>query len=224
MKKEIELKYRLDSKLDLQLFEYLLDPYRTGEKQTLRQENYYFDTKMLSLKKQGISLRLRQEDDKFWLCAKQSLKGKKHGHNLSVRLEYQRPLSTDTATLIKQKKISAVDVFRKLNASSAEDQATRDTILDHMEHNFEGIIHMIGSFKNHRTIVPVSLLNHHLEIELDHSIYPGSVEVFEVEVEFSSVALAENMRGTLEALFRAGRIKTYASCSKSSRLYKIRFG
>lgn len=224
MKKEIELKYRLISQLDLELFMHFVKPLQRGEKTFYRQENCYFDDSALSLKKSGISFRLRQENNDYFLCAKQSLKGKKQKHNLSVRLEFEGKLDHEIALLVKDHFVSPLEAFSHLPTDSDEAYTTKKILLQHMEKTRKTAPYVIGSFINHRTIVPIILLDRPLNLEFDHSTYPHSIEIFEVEVEFSSVKEVVALRPALEELFKKANIKTYASSSKSSRLYKILFG
>jgi uncharacterized protein YjbK len=224
MKKEIELKYRLLSKLDLELFLNFVQPLKIGNTTRVRQENSYFDDQNLRLKKNGISLRLRQQNDDYFLCAKQSLKDKKQKHNLSVRLEYEMAISKDVALLVKEHYVSPLEAFLHLPAATEQDELTKKTLYRHMNKVAKTGLYMIGSFVNHRIIVPISLLGQTIYLELDHSTYPQSIEIFEIEVEFSSVKDVLALRPALEELFHKAQVKTYHSSSKSSRLYKIMFG
>lgn len=223
MKKEIELKYRLASKLDLELFMHFVKPLTIGAITHLRQENSYFDDDNLHLRKSGISLRLRQENGEYFLCAKQSLKGKRTKHNLSVRLEYEAKIDKNIAGLIKDHLLSPLEAFRHLSATTESDEATKKTLYRHMEKASGPGVYLVGSFVNQRTIVPVTMNEHTILLELDHSVYPHGIEVFEVEVEFSSEKEVFKHRDALEALFARANIKTYQSSSKSSRLFKILF-
>lgn len=224
MKKEIELKYRLASKDDFVLFNQFLDAYAAGPKAALRQENYYFDTPSLSLKHSGISLRLRRQNNENLICGKQSVSQKKPGKHLSVRLEYEGPVDTAIAALIHDGYLSPMDVFSSLQAKTADELATQKTLYRHMKKAAKTGLQMIGSFVNMRTAIPVDLLGQRILMELDQSTYPKSIEIFEVEVEFTSVKQVMALRPAIENLFRAAHVKTYRSSSKSSRLYRILFG
>lgn len=223
MKKEIELKYRLASKLDLELFMHFVKPLTVGPITHLRQENSYFDDKNIHLRKNGISLRLRQENSEYFLCAKQSLKGKRTKHNLSIRLEYEARIDKNIADLIKDHLLSPLEAFRHLSVTTESDEATKKTLWRHMEKASGPGVYLVGSFVNQRTMMPVSLNGQTIVLEFDHSVYPHSMEIFEVEVEFSSEKEVLKHRDALEALFARANIKTYRSSSKSSRLFKILF-
>lgn len=222
MKKEIELKYGLVSKDDFSLFECFLEQYRCAKKYTLHQHNMYFDTPSLSLKKNDISLRLRKQNGQFLLSAKQSL-GKKAKH-LSVRLEYEAPIESHIGLLIAEEKLSAIDAFSFLKVVSADDFLTKKTLYLHMKKASKTGLQIIGSFTNKRVSIPIELLNHQIEMELDHSIYPKDQEFYEVEVEFISETQANFLRPAIKALFRQAGLKTHRVSSKSSRLYKILYG
>jgi uncharacterized protein YjbK len=221
MKKEIELKYRLKSKNDFDLFAHFLKPYSSGRKHIYRQENFYFDTPTLNLKRNGISLRLRKQNDEYLLCAKQSLGPKKLKKNLSVRLEYEGIINAAIAHLCRQDFLSPIDVFSTLPSKTKEEHITKKTLHTQMKKAATLGLQMIGSFVNERTVFPIHLMGQALDLDFDHSIYPKSIEVFEIEVEFPSEKHAVLIRPALEMLFHAAQIKTYQSSSKSSRLYKI---
>jgi uncharacterized protein YjbK len=221
MKREIELKYRLASKADFDFFQAFLEPLLIEAKETFVQENYFFDTNMLSLKRNGISLRLRKERQQYFICAKQSLKKKKKKDNLSVRLEYESSIDDRIALLLKENLASAIDAFSVLSAKNNEEKITKKTLLKNMQSFAESGVGIVGSFRNERTLLPIVIDRSRLIIECDHSYYPKGIEVFEVEVEFPSLEDAQKKRPLLEMLFQKAHLRTYRSSSKSSRLYRI---
>ncbi len=224
MKKEIELKYLLESQRDFDHFKRFLVPYLSGEVASYQQENMYFDTPLLHLRHKGISLRLRKENDIYWLSAKQSLK-KTHMDNLSVRLEYEGVLEQAVAKLLKNELLSPIDTFAIFAAGkTADDRATKMTLHRQMTKAAKLGLQMIGSFRNLRTKLPITLGGQTIELEFDHSVYSKSVEIYEIEVEFSSEKQANSLRKPLEALFSAANVVTHHSSSKSSRLYKLLYG
>src|SRR5271170_415844 len=158
MKKEIELKYRLASKLDLELLVHFVKPLQAGEMRFLRQENCYFDDAEQSLKMHGISLRLRQENDHYFLCAKQSLKGKKQRQHLSVRLEFEAKFEERLARLVKDHYVSPLEAFIHLPCKTDTEEITQKTLWRHMNKVAKTGLYMIGSFVNHRIILPIELL------------------------------------------------------------------
>ncbi len=224
MKKEIELKYRLASKADFDHFFQFLRPLSAGKVSILRQDNSYFDTPTLRFKRNGISLRLRKEKHQYFMCSKQSLADKSVSSNLSVRLEYEAPVSEDIAKLLKEELLSPVEAFFHLPTTCPSEIKTKNSLYNKMNESANTGLQIIGSFKNMRTVLPVYIDNTSIMIEFDHSTYPNNVEIFEVEVEFASEKEVLRLRPTLEGLFRQAHIKTYRSSSKSSRLYRILFG
>lgn len=220
MKKEIELKYLLSSKEDLVRLQGALLPYMKDKPSLLVQENYYFDTSKLTLKKDGISLRLRKENNDFLLCAKQSLRKKRQKSHLSVRLEFEGLVSKEAGELMIEQYLSPLEAYKLLPAVG-EALDTRKLLYGHMKKALDLGVQLLGSFINHRTAVPIEILGHKITLELDHSFYPKGIEIFEVEVEFISAEQAELLRPLIEDLFRQVPIKTSKSISKSSRLYRI---
>lgn len=223
MKKEIELKYCFSTKDDFLLFKRFLERYRIDKKNVLMQENFYFDSPELDLRRNGISLRLRKQNHEFFLSAKQSTK-KRSEKFLSVRLEYESCLDKRIAALICEENLSPIEAFAFLPASSPDENLTKKTLYRRMKKSIKTGLQIIGTFKNTRTTVPILLLGEQLVLELDHSLYPKNIEIYETEIEFSSVKEALSLRPAVESLFRAAGIRTHKSCSKSSRLFKILFG
>ncbi len=223
MQKEIELKYRLASKIDFDQFFNFLRPLSFGKIITLKQENSYFDTPTLRLKKNGISLRLRRENQGYFLCGKQSI-DKSSSSNLSIRLEYEASINDDIARLLRAQLLSPMDAFFHLPSKTPQENATKNQLHKNMSLCANSGLQIIGSFHNTRTVLPLFVDNTILPLEFDHSIYPENIEIFEVEVEFASEKEVMRLRPTLEGLFRQAHIKTYRSSSKSSRLYRILFG
>lgn len=223
MKKEIELKYCLAAKTDFDHFLQFACSLSLKKSRSLKQVNFYFDTPGLNLKKNGLSLRLRQQDQCYFLCAKQSF-ADKNTANLSVRLEYEAVINNNIAELLKNELLSPIDVFGFLNTQSVNDEKTKKTIYGNMIDKAKTGLQLIGSFSNMRTMVEITIGQEVLILEFDHSFYPQNIEIFEIEVEFSSEKQAARAKPLLEALFRQAGIKTYRSSSKSSRLYKILFG
>lgn len=222
MRKEIELKYQLASKDDLNRLEGALLPYRKGEIESLVQENYYFDTSGMSLRREGISFRLRKENQAFSLTAKQSLSKKSTQDNLSIRLEFEGPVSPKAGQLMIDQYLSPLEAFLLLPAEG-EALKTKELLLGHIKKAAKFGLDILGSFVNHRSATPIEILGHEITLELDHSFYPKGIEIFEVEVEFVSEKQAKLLRPLIEDLFDNVPIKTQQSISKSSRLYHIIF-
>lgn len=222
MKTEIELKYRLSSKDDFELFRLFLEPYVVGIEVYL-QKNVYFDTTTLNLRKHGVSLRLRKQNDTYLLCAKSSLGAKKHKENLSIRYEFESEIAHEIAKLLEEQLLSPVDVFGELHVQNVEEKKTRNLLHQFMKEKADVGLQIIGSFKNQRTHVMVNIDGNKINFEFDYSIYPNLEEIFEIEIEFASQDEARRLRPMIEDLFKKARLKTYKSCSKSTRLYRSLF-
>lgn len=223
MKKEIELKYCLSSKEDFVSLMHFLEHVRREKSHTYHQENSYFDSPNLILRREGISLRLRKQNGDFILSAKQSLPKKKSSKNLSVRLEYEGMIEKHIAALLCNNNLSPVDAFAFLKTTNEDELATKKILYRRMKKAAHAGLQIIGSFKNTRISIPIVLAGEDIVLEFDHSFYPKGIEIFEVEVEFSSIKQATALRPAMDALFRMAGIKTHRSSSKSSRLYKILF-
>jgi uncharacterized protein YjbK len=225
MKKEIEVKYLLSSKSDMEWLSHFLEPYASSKKKYYFQENFYFDTPALSLRHKGISLRLRKQNDQILLCAKQSLAPKKSKkEHLSVRLEYEAFIEPHVAELMTQELVSPIEVFATLPANTEDEKLTQKTLYRRMKKTAKTGLQIIGSFVNNRTLMPVVILDENIDVEFDHAQYPKGVEIFEIEVEFESEQQAKTISPALESIFKKAQIKTKQSCSKSSRLYKLLYG
>ncbi len=224
MKKEIELKYQLANKDDFYIFESFVEQYRCDKKRQLLQKNTYFDTPALELRRAGISLRLREQNNEYILSAKQSLRDKRMLKHLSVRLEYESKLDRNMASYIIDDHLSPLDAFLYLRSSSSMLEDTKRILYSHMKKAISTGLQIVGSFTNMRTNIPILIGGHKLHLELDHSRYPTDIEIYEVEVEFSGLRQVASLQPAIERLFRLAGVRTHRSSSKSSRLYRILFG
>lgn len=224
MKKEIELKYLLANKDDFFLFERFLERHRCDQKHILLQENTYFDTPALELRRAGISLRLRRQNTDFLLSAKCSLGTKRQTKNLSIRLEFEGRLDKRIAALIWEDHLSPLDAFLFLRTRAPDEAATKKRLYTQMKKIASTGVQAIGSFTNIRTNIPIMIAGQKIILELDHSRYPRGIHVYEVEIEFEGEPHVTALRPAIEGLFRSAGLRTARSSSKSSRLYKILFG
>lgn len=223
MKKEIELKYLLASRSDFELFFEFIKPYANDAIEVFLQENYYFDTPNLDLKKSRLSLRLRRQNNDFVMSGKTSLVRKDMKHHLSVRLEYEGAVEPEIADLLIKNQASPIDAFGFLPVKTKEDMESQRSLLKLLRKASKTGLQMIGSFVNERTVVPFPLFGQTVYFEFDHSRFPKGNDSYEVELEFASEKDAATMHPMIDTLFYRAGIKTKTASSKSSRLYKILF-
>lgn len=133
----------------------------------VEQENYYFDTLDLKLEKKGITLRIRQEDDRWLLCLK--MKNTQNSQSTYVSsLEFESQVSHEIFNKCKNKPSSIITWLPKEGTS-------------HL-HGIANDLKLLGSIKNTRYSLQLFKdLNH--SFELDHSLFPHGLEAFELEVE-----------------------------------------
>jgi uncharacterized protein YjbK len=133
----------------------------------VQQENYYFDTLDLKLEKKGITLRIRQEDDRWLLCLK--MKNTQNSQSTHVSsLEFESQVSLEIFNICKRKPSSIITWLPKDGASHLIDM-TND-------------LKLLGSIKNIRYSLQLFKDLNHI-FELDHSLFPHGREAFELEIE-----------------------------------------
>jgi len=214
MKQEIELKYQIAHLADFNRLLATLKKQAAGSVDTVQQENIFFDTPALDLRKQHVSLRLRREDQTYYLCVKQSGLDT-NLDTLSVRQEFENQISQNTADLLLAQAISPLEILSKFGEPNLE------IILENFVNKN---LYIIGSFSNTRTRIPVIFDNHHVLIELDQTTYPDKNIIFEIEIEFGSKQEARRIQPFIENMLRELGLATNSSVPKSQRLYKILLG
>ncbi|SFS76820.1 CYTH domain-containing protein [Paenibacillus sp. 453mf] len=148
----------------------------------IRQVNYYFDSHDFKLEKAGITLRIRNEDTHWLLCAK--VKSNSNNNFIS---------STEIETSITELEFE----YLKANPSEILKRFKRDevdlcNIVDSSE------LFLLGSIENERLKLKVFS---DYTLELDHSIFPGGNESYELEVEgVSSDKDCNNIMNELEKM------------------------
>ncbi|AIQ61690.1 CYTH domain-containing protein [Paenibacillus borealis] len=130
----------------------------------IRQTNYYFDTCDFKLEKAGITLRIRNEEKNWLLCMKTKSK-----------TESQFVSSTEIERSISERDFE----YYKENPSEILEGITENPVNISSIINAEEIS-LLGSIRNERK--KLKLFNEYT-IELDHSLFPGGNESFEIEVE-----------------------------------------
>ncbi len=214
MKHEIELKYQIAGLADFNRLLTTLKKRAAGSVDTLEQKNIFFDTRALDLRKHRVSLRLRREDETYYLCVKKS--GSDNTlDTLSVREEFETQISAHSADLIRTQQISPLETLAQLG----------DSNLDIILENFLTTdLYIIGSFVNTRTRIPIIFDTHKILIELDKTTYPDKSVIFEMEIELNSEQDARAVQPIIEDMLRSLGLVANSSVPKSDRLYRILFG
>ena len=223
MKQEIELKYQISCLADFKRLLATLKKQARGPINKLHQRNIFFDTPGLDLRKNLISLRLRRENQIYYLCVKQSGLSSRVD-NLSVRLEFERQVSKEIADLMLTEQISPIEVFAQLASENHDDLSTRDNLSVHLKNLALREVKIIGFFINKRTKIPIILNNHKIFIELDQTTYPDKIDIFEMEIEFHTQEEARVVQPAIENILEELGLVISASTPKSDRLYRILFG
>lgn len=132
----------------------------------LIQYNYYFDTSDKSLVKQGMTLRIRQENEKCVLCLKVKNKDSSQLNNFVSSTEIEKEISEEVFIKCKNQP------SRILTLLPFEVKTFLDSRLNKLEY--------LGFLRNERH--SLKSLKEYL-FDLDRSFFPGGLESFELEVE-----------------------------------------
>ena len=136
-------------------------------KNELIQTNYYFDTPNLILEQNGMTLRIRQENDKWLLC----LKVKNPANDINSytsSLEFEQLITYETLNICTNNPVAINNWIPKEGRGYIND--------------FINNLRLLGSIKNTR--YSVKLFNDIFHTyDLDHSIFPNGNEAYELEVE-----------------------------------------
>ena len=223
MKKEIELKYHIPCLADFKLLLSKLKRQTQGPINKFTQKNIFFDTPQLDLRRLHIILRLRRENKNYYLCVKQT---KKHKitNNLSIRLEFEAPISAQSAALMIKHQLSPLEVLATLPAKNPDENETRDYLCAKLYKITENNLHIIGSFTNKRIKIPLFLKSHKFYLELDHTTYPDKSEIFEMELELPHHHEARLIQPLIKNMLQELGLLSQVGMPNSDRLYKILFG
>ena len=103
MNQEIEIKFGVQSEECLTALEdRAREMFPKSQLKQVQQTNYFFDTKDLAVRKQSIGVRLRKEDDRYFLTLKGPNATKKESTTTKVtqQLEFESELTTQQATVL----------------------------------------------------------------------------------------------------------------------------
>ena len=199
--------HAIERELKFQLTEYEFEKlvkFSADKESPLRQTNYYFDTPSFCLEKKGVTLRIRNENNAWLLCLKSKLR---HQSSITTSLELQ---TTVTEAVYLNCKNQPMRVFEYLDPEAKD--IIFQTIAD------EPLI-MLGHIANIRYHMPIS--NQYV-IELDHSQFPGDVEMFEAEVE--GIVNSTETDYVIHYLSQVGISIKYSSKSKYKRFVESLLG
>ncbi|MDT8978713.1 CYTH domain-containing protein [Paenibacillus sp. chi10] len=148
----------------------------------IRQTNYYFDSRDFKLEKSGVTLRIRNEDTQWLLCAK--IKSNSDNSFIS-----SKEIETSITELeFEYLKGNPSEIFKRIN----KDEVDLCNIVDSSE------LFLLGSIENER--LKLKLFSDYI-LELDHSIFPGGNESYELEVEgVSSEKECSNIMNQLQKM------------------------
>jgi uncharacterized protein YjbK len=225
MIQEIEIKFLVQSQKDLDALEKRASEMFAGKKvKEVLQTNFFFDTTDFAARKKGIGIRLRKQDDHYFMTLKGPGLGKKepNGQKLTSRLEFEAEVTQVEAKKLLEGKQSAIAVVEALVIGEERMRKTRDHLvaLAKLACAQEKLA-FIGSFNNRRRILPIEIARHPMKLEFDQTLFLGNVIHFEVELEIPSMDLFEPAEAFLVHLFHeCGQTPGYQK-SKSERFYSF---
>tara|TARA_B100000683_G_scaffold274697_1_gene323441 strand:- start:4946 stop:5626 length:681 start_codon:yes stop_codon:yes gene_type:complete len=219
---EIELKYALEN---VQQYDALIAHLETysGEKAILlSQTNAFFDTPGLHLKQAGLILRLRTENNRFVLTAKGTAPADVTGDDtLACRLEEETEITAEEAQALLENRMNPIQLLEKGDwPQDAQDQKNRLLLMGHLKtlttaHDFTPL----GSFKNDRRVIPVSIDNVVFRFECDATHFSSSHTDYEVEIELSHATEAPLVKHFVKTCFNALGIPEKSAPGKAWRFF-----
>jgi uncharacterized protein YjbK len=180
----------------------------------LTQTNHFFDTSDGRLRRKRHSVRLRDEDGRFFLTAKAPSRGV--GGSVSARTEAEAEVEVETAQQILAGTLDPAATLRQrvTDPAFAElweglDAAREGRPLQH-----------VGQFQNRRRVVAVVVPPElALRVEVDQTRFPNGRVDEEAEIEIPDAGLAQAVETWLEQQAARAGIETKPSSSKLGRFY-----
>lgn len=176
----------------------------------VRQTNHFFDTRPGALRALRLALRLRAEEERWFL----TLKGPRvqEAGGLAARPEEELELEPTRAT----------EILRGVRAPLAEFPGS--SLVEQARRAVEGqeLVHL-GAFENERErIGPLRLgaLDVPVVLELDRTSYPDGV-AHELEVELPDGLTAEALERELRALWQRLDLPWRAGANKAARFFRL---
>lgn len=219
MHKEIEIKYRLDSREALDRVIAVLKQRNFSISKTLAQENFFYDIADGSLTARHWAIRLRTQNHEHFLTVKASTADGRADEAVSVKLEYELPISH----LLMQELQSGKKDFRDvLQNTPSADLITKNHVVENLR-NVTGDEPLIlkGSFKNTRRCIPVIIVGDNLVLELDATIFSKEETHFELEMEITNQAKIHDYQHYLKQLFYQAQVAFSTSSGKSERFFRL---
>ena len=186
-----------------------------GAGRSVHQVNHFFDTTHNALWRNGLALRLREEEGVFRLTLKGDEEKRSADGVLTERMEVEVEVAPELAGLLLAGSASPGQVLADAGAEVA--QLRMDAALAGAEPR------LIGRFENKRTRLPLVDLGGGLGpvlFELDRTRFPDGRIDCEIEVEAHDAEL-EALRARLDALLARAGIAWSPAPSKARRFFEL---
>jgi uncharacterized protein YjbK len=222
MIEEIEIKYRLDSQEALSSLEKRANEIFPGRVKEVEQTNFFFDTPEFDVRKNGIGIRLRKEDARYFMTLKGPSAGKKESelNKLTSRLEFEAEITEGDAKSLLDGLKNPITVVEAMPIDEEKMRKTRSHLLSIVRAACpKEDIALVGSFQNRRRILPVVIGGCDMKLEFDRTHFPDSNIHFEVELEIPSMDHLREAEDFLLDLFNQCGQKPGLQKSKSERFY-----
>lgn len=218
--KEIEFKFRVADEDALDAFAQALGLERK-EIGIRRQRNTFFDSADGRLRAQGLSLRLRSDDDRRILTIKGKGVPRSDDGVLLERFEAECDVTTDDAEAILSGALSPLAFIRDSKKKEVvRGLASVESALGDAD------LSCLGSFENERTTLPEMEIEiegqvERVVFELDRTSYPNGRVDCEIEAEVGPETDAELVGTCIYALLADVGIEWTPSASKLTRFREI---
>lgn len=223
MNHEIEIKFKVETRENLAALENRAsDIFPDALIKQVQQTNYFFDTADFAVRKNAIRMRLRKQDQHYFLTLKgpSDSKGTLETTKLTQRLEFEAELSQAQADALLSEQHDPVWIATRLENVTPNMIRTRDHLLNLIQTACtDKPIKLIGSFTNQRRILPIEIEGTSMLLEFDETRFNNSIVQFEVELEIPTMEMFKKSESFLKDLFaRSGQDPGYAK-SKSERFF-----
>ena len=219
---EIELKYALENAEQYAALTQYLREQSGREAKILQQENSFFDTVEGDLRKSGLILRLRKENNTYWLTAKGSASQDETGQDtLTKRLEEEAQVSSEEAQKILRGERCLLKVFEELawppSGQRQKDRLVMIAALQKAQQKKK--IVLVGSFNNIRRVFEVSIAQNPYKIECDETHFTGNQIDYEMEIELQHSDAALDVSSQAEQWLTHLHIPITSARGKASRFF-----